>query len=151
MDNDSLVVRNLPLLLLQGREIFMQHFRPIFSHFGVTEQQWRIIRTLHENGAMEPRELCEHCMIHSSSLTGILKRMEELDLITRQTVTGDKRRLRVFLNKKSERIAQEMMPLITQQYQYLRDAFGEASVDQLYSILDGLIAQQDVAVKKVDY
>ena len=151
MDNNPPAVRNLPLLLLQGREIFMQHFRPIFSHFGVTEQQWRIIRTLHENGAMEPRELCSHCMIYSSSLTGILKRMEELELITRQSVSGDKRRLRVQLSQKSEKIAQEMMPLITRQYKYLSDAFGEEAVAQLYTILDRLIAQQDVAVNKVDY
>ncbi len=149
MSENLPAVRNLPLLLLQGREIFMQHFRPILNHFGVTEQQWRIIRTLHENGKMEPREICEHCMIYSSSLAGILKRMEELGFITRHPVAEDKRRVLIHLNEKSEQLAREMTPIITQQYQYLSEAFGETSVDQLYTILDELIVRQDTKVKTV--
>jgi hypothetical protein len=35
---------NMPQLLLKARDSLLQHFRPILNHFGVTEQQWRIMR-----------------------------------------------------------------------------------------------------------
>ncbi|MDO9215991.1 MAG: homoprotocatechuate degradation operon regulator HpaR, partial [Lacisediminimonas sp.] len=38
--------RNLPHLLLQAREALMTRFRPFLNANGITEQQWRIIRSL---------------------------------------------------------------------------------------------------------
>jgi len=46
--------RNLPLLLLQAREAVISHFRPLLNHFGLTEQQWRVIRVLEEKGNLSP-------------------------------------------------------------------------------------------------
>jgi DNA-binding MarR family transcriptional regulator len=51
--------RNLPLLLLQARERVMARFRPILNEHGITEQQWRIVRLLLEEGPLEPREIGE--------------------------------------------------------------------------------------------
>ena len=64
--------RNLPQLFLKARDSLMSHFRPILNHFGVTEQQWRILRLLDEHGQLEPRELCDLCQIFSSSMAGVL-------------------------------------------------------------------------------
>ena len=66
--------RNLPQMLLLAREHLMSHFRPILNHYGVTEQQWRILRVLDEHGQLEPRELCELCQILSPSMAGVLAR-----------------------------------------------------------------------------
>jgi DNA-binding MarR family transcriptional regulator len=65
--------RNLPLLLLHAREAAMGHFRPILKHFGLTDQQWRILRTLSESGdGLEPGQIAETCKIQKPSLTGII-------------------------------------------------------------------------------
>jgi sulfite reductase beta subunit-like hemoprotein len=64
--------RNLPLLLLQAREGVMAQFRPILNAHGVTEQQWRIVRALLEQGPLEPRQIGEVCRISSPSLAGVL-------------------------------------------------------------------------------
>ena len=50
--------RNLPQLFLKARESLMAHFRPILKHFGLTDQQWRILRALDEYSQLEPREIC---------------------------------------------------------------------------------------------
>ena len=50
----KLAYRNLPQLFLKAREELLCHFRPIISHFGLTEQQWRILRTLSEMEQLEP-------------------------------------------------------------------------------------------------
>ena len=92
--------RNLPQLFLKARESLMSHFRPILNHFGVTEQQWRILRVLDEHGQLEPREMCDLCQILSPSMTGVLSRMEELGLVERQRVAADQRRIWVRLAPK---------------------------------------------------
>ena len=80
--------RNLPQLFLRGREELLRHFRPIITHFGLTEQQWRILRAISENDQLEPREICEICQILSPSLTGVLTRMEDMGLVTRTHQAG---------------------------------------------------------------
>ena len=44
----------------------------------MTEQQWRIVREMVEQGPLEPRQLVELCSLSSPSIAGVLARMEEL-------------------------------------------------------------------------
>lgn len=141
--------RNLPLLLSQARETVISHFRPILNCFDLTEQQWRIIRILGEEGKMEPKEICETCQILSPSMAGILKRMEDMKLIKRQPVATDRRRVTIHLTAKSKKIILQMTPLIDQQYSQLKEAYGEQLITQLYQSLDDIIALRDLDVKQV--
>ena len=78
----KLAYRNLPQLFLRAREELLCHFRPIITHFGLTEQQWRILRTVNETGQLEPREICEICQILSPSLTGVFTFIVQLATAT---------------------------------------------------------------------
>jgi len=87
--------RNLPLLLLQSREAVLARFRPLLNQQGVTEQQWRVIRALDQVGPMEPRQIGSMCCISSPSMAGILARMDDMGLISRQRMEQDQRRVLV--------------------------------------------------------
>src|SRR5476651_416291 len=93
--------RNLPMLLLRAREKVMERFRPLITAHGLTEQQWRVIRALNEHGPMEPRQISDICTISSPSMTGVLARMEAMELITKERFADDQRRILVSLTKKS--------------------------------------------------
>lgn len=146
---DTIPYRNLPLRLLQARELVLSYFRPILSHFDLTEQQWRVIRALHGCGAAEPRELSEICRILSPSLTGILSRMEESGLVRRTRMVEDQRRILVSLTPKSENLIREIRPLITEQYRLLEEAWGRSIVADLYDVTDRLLQMADVTVATV--
>jgi homoprotocatechuate degradation regulator HpaR len=133
--------RNLPLLLLQAREAVLSHFRPIINHFGLTEQQWRIIRTLSENDAMEPRQIAEVCKILGPSLTGVLARMDELGLVERRRLDTDQRRMLVSLTAKSRELVKRMAPLVEAQYRELERAVGRAAIADAYRAIDLLLEQ----------
>ncbi|MBL8491929.1 MAG: homoprotocatechuate degradation operon regulator HpaR [Rhodocyclaceae bacterium] len=141
--------RNLPLLLLQAREVVISHFRPLLKHAGVTEQQWRILRALCEIGDLEPRQLCEVCQILSPSLTGVLARMEETGLVARRKVEGDQRRLLVSPTAKGKALVKRMAPLVQAQYRLLEAAMGPDLVRDLYPVLDRLVSLKDVPVPRV--
>jgi homoprotocatechuate degradation regulator HpaR len=141
--------RNLPLLLAQAREVVISNFRPILNHLGVTEQQWRIIRVLSEHGAMEPWQLAEQCQILKPSLTGVLSRMEDMTLVERQRHPSDQRRQVVQLTGRARQLVAEAAPLVEKQYKALEAALGKDLVDDLYRVLDRLLAMQDVEVPRI--
>jgi len=131
--------RNLPLLLLKAREVLLARFRPILSHFGLTEQQWRVMRVLSEQHEMEPRQICDAIQILSPSLAGVLARMEELGLVERNRMPGDQRRVRVRLTPRSEDIVVRIAPLIEAQYALVEERLGKPLIDEVYQLLDRLL------------
>ncbi|HJV94165.1 MAG TPA: homoprotocatechuate degradation operon regulator HpaR [Azonexus sp.] len=145
----KLAYRNLPQLFLKAREELLCHFRPIITHFGLTEQQWRILRTLSEMEQLEPREICEICHILSPSMTGVLSRMEEMDLVTRERMPEDQRRVIVRLTPKSEKLVSELGPLIVEQYKIIEQAFGPELIKQLYEVMDKVIAAERAPIPRI--
>lgn len=141
--------RNLPQQFLKARDALMAHFRPIINHYGLTEQQWRILRALDEAMQLEPREICEQCQMLSSSMPGVLARMEAMGLIARNRVETDQRRLLVRLTPEGDRLIGEMTPLIEQQYQNIEQAFGKRTFDALEAALEGFIRVQGKRVQQV--
>ena len=142
--------RNLPQLFLKARECLMAHFRPILNHYGLTDQQWRILRSLDEHDRLEPREICTMCQIHSASMAGVLARMEALELVQRSRVSGDQRRVEVRLAPKGDHLVREMAPLIDLQYQFIEEAIGANLVDDLFSSLEAFIDAQNHAVAHIE-
>lgn len=145
----KITYRNLPQLCLKVRERLLSHFRPIIIHFGLTEQQWRILRALSEMEQLEPREICEICCILSPSLAGILSRMEETGLVSRTRMQTDQRRVIVRLTPKSEKMVAEIAPLIIAQYQLIEASFGSEIIQQLYSIMDDVLDSSTAPVPRI--
>jgi homoprotocatechuate degradation regulator HpaR len=142
--------RNLPQHFLKARDSLMSHFRPVLNHFGVTEQQWRILRALDEHVQLEPREICDLCQILSPSMTGVLARMEEIGLVERQRVATDHRRVLVRLAPRGDLLIDEIAPLIERQYQFIEQAYGKKILDDLTLALEGFIGAQSTPVPRVE-
>jgi len=143
--------RNLALLLLQARESVMGSFRRILNHHGLTEQQWRVIRAIHDNdGPMEQWQICATCHILSPSLAGVLVRMEAMQLVERNRVDTDQRRILVSLTSKSHELISAIAPLIEQQYANLEASVGMDAVSNLYLALDQFLDRQDTQAQQVD-
>lgn len=138
-ENAKLVHRNLPLMLLQARERVLARFRPVLNVNGVTEQQWRIIRALHEKGSLEPRQICEVCQISSPSLAGVLARMESLGMVEKARHVNDARRVSVTLTNSSKALVRVMAPEIEEIYQELETQIGRELIVRCYEMLDELL------------
>jgi len=137
--------RNLPHLLLRGRDLLMAQFRPLLGEHGLTEQQWRILRELLEQGPQEPRQLCEACSISSPSLVGVLQRMEEAGLVARERMAHDQRRVSISMTPKSRQIARRLVPQVEARYALLEQALGVQAMQEVYDALDALLARAPVA------
>src|SRR5699024_9061699 len=142
--------RNLPQLLLSARAPVMDHCRPVIRHFELTDQQWRVLRTVYEEKTIEPRMLCDKCQIVSASMAGVLARMADRDLIVRKPFPGDQRRALVKITPKGRKIVEQAIPLVAQQYRHIEEVLGSAQLETLVSVIDEFIqAEKNAAIQHV--
>lgn len=127
------------MLLLRARETVMAHFRPILHEHGVTEQQWRVLRALHDLGEMSATALGAECSILAPSMTRILRKLSEKRLVVTTRSTDDQRELKVRISPAGKRLVAEVGPLIEEQYALLRDQLRPDRLKALYRDLQHVI------------
>ncbi len=121
----------------------MSRFRPVLNQHGVTEQQWRILRVLLDEDGLEPRQLCERCLITSPSIAGVLMRMEEAGLIKRERMEHDQRRVKVTVTAATKKLGKSIAPIIEREYLELEKKVGVKQLQQVYDTLDTLLQNLD--------
>ena len=132
--------RNLPRLLLHARETVLTHFRPALRSHGLTDQQWRVLRVLAENGASDASTIAQEAFLLGPSLTGVLTRMERDGLILRERDEQDARRQIIRASAAGLRLARKLAQSIEAHYERMEEALGQKQLQQLYGLLDQIIA-----------
>jgi homoprotocatechuate degradation regulator HpaR len=131
--------RNLPRLLLQAREAVMAHARPSLREHALSDQQWRVLRVLGENGTVETGRVAREAFILGPSLTGVLARMERDGLITRARDPADQRRTVVEATERGNALVNTLSTTIETHYQWMEQTLGKDKLAQLYALLDAVI------------
>lgn len=116
----------------------MGFFRPSLNQHGLTEQQWRIIRILRQNGELESYQLAEQACILKPSMTGVLSRMERDGLVRRWRSPQDQRRVHVGLTEKGQQCFVSMSEDMERNYQRILEQFGEEKLHLLLGLLEEL-------------
>ena len=129
---------SLTLSLLQAREAAMSHFRPALNEQGLTEQQWRIIRILYQYEILESNQLAELACILKPSLTGILNRMIEQDLIKKEKDANDQRINLISLTQEGLNCFNQHVVKMEASYRNIQAQFGEEKIKQLMELLNEL-------------
>ena len=131
--------RSLPMALLRAREAVMDRFRPSLRDFGITEQQWRVLRALYDHGEVETGALACLCCLLTPSLSRILKHLESTGLVARRAAPSDQRRTLVAISRTGRVLLERRAPLSETQYRAIENAFGKERVATLYETLEELI------------
>jgi homoprotocatechuate degradation regulator HpaR len=131
--------RSLPMQLMRAREAVMRRFRPHIAAHGFSDQQWRIIRALHDAGSMEIGELSDHCQIHAASLSRMLPKLARLGLIARKNHRDDQRRVVVSITPKGRTVFRTAAPESEEIYAAMEREIGPGKLRDLYKLLDELI------------
>ncbi len=132
------VSRSLPMQLLRAREATMEHFRPMLRGFGLTDQQWRVIRILATHGNIDATELARRSMILPPSLTRILKNLEADGLVQRRPGAQDQRRVQLSLSPAGRERYQEVVPSSEAIYRAIEGEFGSQKLEKLLDLLTDL-------------
>jgi homoprotocatechuate degradation regulator HpaR len=132
--------KSLPIMLLRARETVMQRFRPMLKTHGLSEQQWRVLRVLNEQGPSTPTELASSAVILLPSLTRILANLAGRGLIARARHADDGRRQVATLTNSGGDLIAEITPKSAAIYAALEAEFGASEVHDLMQALRRLAA-----------
>jgi len=150
MDNDSTTTdpvdpsqmrrfeEALPIALLRTREVVMAKFRPHLAEYGVTEQQWRVIRVVQQRSGIDATALSEACCILMPSLSRMLKNLENDGLLVRTKVAGDMRRQVISLTEQGSELFAQMAPQAEAIYSQIEEEIGKTEMNQLIDQLQSL-------------
>ncbi len=126
---------SLPMLLYAALDSVMPRFRRIFKEFGLTEQQWRILRVLWDIEEISHTELAVLTLISAPSLVGILDRLQGMELIERRRSAIDRRVVYIATSQQGRELRDQIMPAVQQSYFELRDSIDD---DVWRNLMDGL-------------
>src|SRR5689334_4930258 len=83
--------RQLPGALLRAREAVMERLRPILRAHDLTEQQWRVLRAVSTEGALEVSQLAAAAVLLAPSVSRIVRDLAARGLIDRRVDRADQR------------------------------------------------------------
>ena len=131
--------RSLPLALLRAREAVMSPIRSVLKAHDLTDQQWRVLRVLHENGLMDAKELAKSACVLAPSLTRIIKHLEQQKMLTRGADGKDGRRVLLDILPLGSELIESVTPEIQVIYQALNDKYGAQKMSDLLDLLHDVV------------
>ncbi len=140
------VADSIPVRLLRAREAVMARLRPILRAHGVTEQQWRVLRTVRDMGQSEVTVLAGRVHLLAPSLSRILRDLQKRSLLVRRVSSDDQRRSLVSLTPAAYALIAETEPELAQAASEMRGLYGPermAELQRLLGELESALGQAD--------
>ncbi|MFC3118522.1 homoprotocatechuate degradation operon regulator HpaR [Jhaorihella thermophila] len=130
--------RSLPIALLRARERVMGPIRGMLSKAGITEQQWRVLRVLEEEGPLDPTRIAELACLLLPSLTRILQKLDDKGLIHRRPDPEDRRKQIVQISPAGRELITANLPTAIKLNDRVREQLGPEKYETLLDLLNDL-------------
>ncbi|MFH1888394.1 MAG: MarR family transcriptional regulator [Pseudomonadota bacterium] len=125
------IIRHLRRLMQAG-EVYT---KKLDKTFRVSVPQLNCLMALYEKGPMSPSAIARDIMVKSSTVTGILDRLETKALVLRRRNSPDRRVITVELTEEGRLLAEGAPPPIQQE---IMDGLSTLSPDRMDRIVEGL-------------
>jgi len=135
--------RSLPMALLRAREAVMKKFSPALKAHGLSPQQWRVIRVLVEEEALDATEIAERAALLMPSLSRILQNLHKRGLLSRHMSDDDQRRAIISITDPGRALFETLSPINEARYAFITEKFGYGKLELLYELLDELVEKID--------
>ena len=112
----------------------MLRLRPILRSHGVTEQQWRVLRTLANSEGLEATQLARAVLLRPS-LTRILRDLQTRGLVGRRVTGSSLRRSVVTITPKGLALIAEAAPQAARANAEIDTLIGPADLAELKRVL----------------
>jgi homoprotocatechuate degradation regulator HpaR len=130
--------RSLPIALLRAREGVMQPIRDMLADTGITEQQWRVLRVLAEQGRMDSKTLADRASLLFPSLTRIAQTLREKGLITQTRDEIDRRRQFIEITASGQALIDTHVAQAARIVEGFKATLGPENYERLLDLLEML-------------
>ncbi|MEA3279196.1 MAG: MarR family transcriptional regulator [Thermodesulfobacteriota bacterium] len=97
--------------LMQAGELYTKELN---KKYQVSAPQLNCLLSLYENGSLSPSQIAKQIMVKSSTVTGIVDRLEQKNLITRRRTSPDRRVITIELTETGIKLSENAPPPIQQ-------------------------------------
>ena len=132
--------------LMQAGEHYTKELNKIYN---VSAAQINCLLALHENGPLPPSQIAKHVMVNSSTVTGVIDRLEKKDLVRRLRISQDRRVITVELTKSGKMLAENAPSPIQQKIIDGLNQLSPSEIKQIALTLKRLTDMLDVQDLKV--
>ena len=132
--------------LMQAEEHYTKELNKVYN---VSAAQINCLITLHENGPLPPSQIARYIMVNSSTVTGIIDRLENKDLVKRSRISKDRRVVTVELTRAGQSLAENAPPPIQQKIIDGLNSLSPKELDDIVLSLKRLTGMLDVQDLKV--
>ena len=133
--------------LMQGGELYTKE---INKKYHVSAAQVNCLLAIYENGPLPPSQIAKHMMVNSSTVTGIIDRLEQKGLVERMRISQDRRVITIQLTETGKRLAENAPPPIQQKIINGLKRLSEPEIDQIIHALNILTSMLDVQDLEVE-
>jgi homoprotocatechuate degradation regulator HpaR len=130
--------QGLPAVLLRARESVMARLRPVLRRHGVTEQQWRVLRSLADIHETETIQLATAVFLRPPSLSRIVRDLEGRGLLARRASDDDQRRWLLSITPAGLALMEAVAPELIVVNAEIARLYGQDSMGALLELLGQL-------------
>lgn len=134
--------------LMQAGELFTKELNKTYQ---VSAPQLHCLLALYEHGPLPPSQIARHIMVKSSTVTGIIDRLEQKSLVYRLRNSPDRRVITIQLTEAGKELAQNAPPPIQHKIVDGLRKLPEKEINQIILSLSKLTHLLDVQDLEAEY
>lgn len=137
MEYEQLKLKNqLCFPVYAASRLIIREYQPFLDKLGITYPQYLALMILWETDEITVNEIAKKLILNTNTVTPLLKRMESIDIITRERSSSDERKVVIRLTEKGKEM-REAAAVIPQQ---LVEKINQNSLDinRLIELKDSL-------------
>lgn len=123
-------------LLTKAQQSVFSYFKNKLDEFDVTPVQYGILNCLWCNDGLTASQIAHNLSLDGSTITGILDRMENKELLMRVPDPNDRRAIRVVLTEKGFRLRNPIEKVVEEANQFLLSVFSQKEQAQFHHFLE---------------
>jgi len=127
--------------LIHGNDLYTKE---LSKKYHVTSAQLNCLLTLYENGPLPPSQIARFMMVRSSTVTGVIDRLEQKNFLKRERNSLDRRIITICLTDAGKKMAQAAPPPIQQKVLDGLRRLPEEKLDQIIAALNTLASMLDI-------
>ena len=133
--------------LMQGSYLYNKELN---KKYQVSAPQLSSLLALYENGPLPPSQIAKYIMVNSSTVTGIIDRLEQKGLVERSRISLDRRVITVTLTERGQELAKNAPPPIQEKIVDGLQKLPPNEIEQIVQALTKLTYMLDVQDLEVD-
>ena len=131
------------ILLAKAEQKHFQFTKKMLDErrLGITPGQMIVLYTLYKKDGASITDLSTRCYLDNSTLTGLMDRLERLQLVSRVDVPGDRRAFSIFLTQQALAMREQVFAVMDKVAEIMLEGCSEQEIAAFEKVLRNIFAK----------